>query len=65
MIDVEAVRKIRIHRKLTVSELAVRMGSHRPDVSAWVNGRQPMKLDTAIRLADALDCKVDDLIVHN
>lgn len=62
MLDVEVVRNKLEEQGMSISELARRMESHRPDVSAWVNGRQEPSLKTATKLATALGCKVDDLL---
>lgn len=62
MLDVEVVRSKLAEQNLSISELARKMDSHRPDVSAWVNGRQEPTLKTAAKLAAALGCTVDDLL---
>lgn len=62
MLKVEAVRSIMRERNVSVSELARRMGRHRPDVSAYVNGRRQPKTTSAKAMAAALGCSLDDLI---
>lgn len=64
MINEDEVRRLIRARGTNVSALARSMNTHRPDVSAWINGRKEPSLSSAVRLAKALDCKVDDLLVH-
>ena len=62
MINREVARSKMRDQKLSISELARRMNRHRPDVSAWVNGKRSPQLDTAKELANHLKCKIDDLV---
>ncbi len=64
VIDGQEVRRLMDERKTNVSALARTMRTHRPDVSAWINGRKDPSLTSAVRLAKALNCKVDDLLVR-
>jgi len=61
MLNRTAVRRAMARKGVTVSGLARKIGSHRPDVSAWVNGRHTPTLRNAVRLAEALGCSLDDL----
>lgn len=63
MIDTKAVRRICRNQRLTLSEVAAKMGAHRPDVSAWANGRITPSLGNAARMAKALGCPLDDIVV--
>ena len=62
MLKVNVVQSIMKERNVSVSELARRMGRHRPDVSAYVNGRRQPKTESAKAMAIALDVSLDDLI---
>ena len=49
-------------QSLSISKLAVMVGSDRALVSSWENGRRETTMDSVIRMADVFDCSVDDLV---
>ena len=57
-----AIRKMREARGLTLTEFATAMGVTPGAVSHWENGRRKPDIDDLVRIAQLLNCKVDDLI---
>lgn len=47
---------------LTQTQLAEAIKSTQKDISRWENGVRTPKADALKKIADALDCKIDDLI---
>jgi len=45
-------------------DLAEKLGVTKQTMSAWVNGRANPTLEMAFRIANLLDCKVDDLYTY-
>ena len=68
MFNPAAMNRIRKERKdstgqpLSISKLAIGVGSDRALVSSWENGRREPTLDSVIKMADVLNCSVDDLV---
>jgi transcriptional regulator with XRE-family HTH domain len=58
----ERLRELRIARNLTQDELAERCGSNRPFISNLERGVKVPSLTMVLRLAEALDCRVYDLV---
>jgi transcriptional regulator with XRE-family HTH domain len=58
----ERLRELRLERNLTQTELAARCGSNRPFISNLERGVKVPSLTMVLRLADALDCNVCDLV---
>lgn len=59
------LRRIRLARRLTQSDLAARLGqSSNSQVSKWERSRCGPRLSSLARLAEALDCRIDDLLPH-
>jgi transcriptional regulator with XRE-family HTH domain len=56
------LREVRLKRGLSQQELAERVGIPQPHVSAMESGVKFPNLLTVLRLADALGCKVTELI---
>ena len=50
----EAIRKTRNDKGMTQKELAERAGTTEVSVCRWENGNRTMRIDTFIRIADAL-----------
>jgi DNA-binding XRE family transcriptional regulator len=44
-------------------ELSDKLGVTKQTMSLWVNGKSMPTLETAFKIANLLDCKVDDLYV--
>lgn len=58
----ERLRGLRVERKLTQTELAQRCGSNRPFISNLERGVKVPSLTMVLRLAEALECRVYDLV---
>lgn len=58
----KGLRKIRKLRMITQAELATMIGITQAMVSHYETGRRVPDLETAAKIANALGCKVDDLI---
>jgi transcriptional regulator with XRE-family HTH domain len=56
------LRKLRTDRGLTQGQLAERCGTSVPAISNLEAGNNSPTLGTLVRLADALECKVSDLV---
>lgn len=52
----------RAEKKMTQSQLAEKAGCSQRDVSRWENGRVTPSAASLKKLAEALECKVDDII---
>jgi transcriptional regulator with XRE-family HTH domain len=58
----QRLRELRIARNLTQGELADRCGSNRPFISNLERGVKVPSLTMVLRLSNALDCSVYDLV---
>ena len=58
----ERLRELRIARKLTQEELAARCESNRPFISNLERGVMIPSLTMVLRLAEALECRVYELV---
>lgn len=56
------LRELRVERKLTQTQLAQRCGSNRPFISNLERGVKVPSLTMVLRLAEALECRVYDLV---
>ena len=56
------LREIRKHRGITQVQLAEIIGVEQSTISQWETGRAQPSLKIAVKIANALGCKVDDLI---
>jgi DNA-binding XRE family transcriptional regulator len=45
-------------------DLSEKLGVTKQTMNAWVNGRSMPTLETAFKIANVLECKVDDLYVY-
>ena len=59
------VREIRTQKKLSQSELAVKASLSLPDISAIELGKKAMKIETLVRVAEALEVSTDYLLRPN
>lgn len=57
-----AIKEIRKRLNMSQADLAEKLGTSVPTVSRYENGERSPDLETAVRIAKALGCKVDDLI---
>lgn len=58
----QRLHELRTARNLTQDELAERCGSNRPFISNLERGVKVPSLTMVLRLAEALDCRVYDLV---
>lgn len=58
----KGLKRIRKFRQITQEELATMVGITQAMVSHYETGRRVPDLETAAKIANALGCKVDDLI---
>jgi transcriptional regulator with XRE-family HTH domain len=58
----EHLRELRVARNLTQTELAERCGSNRQFIGDLERGMKVPSLTTVLRLAEALECRVYDLV---
>lgn len=56
------LKSLRKARKLTQDQLAVAAGVSRPAIANMEDHRTGCKISTAIRIADALGCTLDELV---
>lgn len=56
------IRKYRERAKLTQEELAKKIGSSSANISNYECGKREANYETLLKLSEALDCSVDDLI---
>ena len=57
------IRKYRKERKLKQSELSLLIGVTRTAVTKWESGEVNPRTDRLLKIADALRCSVDDLVI--
>ena len=56
------IREMRKKRNMTQCDLAQLVDTTQAAISRYENGENSLTLETAARIANALGCKVDDLI---
>lgn len=56
------IQTIRLNKKLSRNELAKKIGVSQQFIQQMETGQKCPSLDTALRLATALGCKLDDLV---
>lgn len=56
------IREVRLHANLTQEALANLMGIDRPSIVEIEQGQRNMTIDTLIRIADALNVPLADLV---
>ena len=57
------IQKYRKERKLKQSELALLIGVTRTTVTKWESGEANPRTDRLLKIANALRCSVDDLLI--
>ena len=57
-----AIRRLREAQGFSQLEFAMALGVTPGAVSHWENGRRKPDIDDLVRIAQLLNCKVDDLI---
>jgi transcriptional regulator with XRE-family HTH domain len=56
------IKVMRIKRGLTQKQLADRLGVKQQNVSDWERGERSPSVKNLKKLADVLNCRIDDLI---
>lgn len=56
------IARMRLAKGLTQNQLAEAVGCLRGDISRWERGSRRPNTGSAIKLARALDCKIEDLL---
>lgn len=57
-----AIRRLREEKGISQLEFAIAMGVTQGAVSHWETGRRKPDIDDLVRMAELLNCKLDDLI---
>ena len=57
-----AIARIRMARGLTQGQLAEMVGCYAKDISRWENGMHAPGTKALMKLANALNCTIDELI---
>lgn len=55
------ITRLRLAKGLTQSQLAEAVGCYAKDICRWERGEHRPSAESAIKLARALDCKIEDL----
>lgn len=55
------ITSLRLAKGMTQQQLAEAVGCLRGDISRWERGERRPSIGSAIKLARALDCKIEDL----
>ena len=55
------ITRLRLAKGWTQSRLAEEVGCLRGDISRWERGERRPSIGSAIKLANALNCKIEDL----
>ena len=56
------ITRLRLAKGWTQARLAEEVGCLRGDISRWERGSRRPNIGSAIKLARALDCKIEDLL---
>lgn len=56
------IRELRKERKITLKNLAEKLGVTAQCINNYENGQRGLELETAAKIAAALNCTVDELI---
>ena len=56
------ITSLRLAKEMTQQQLAEAVGCLRGDISRWERGSRRPNTGSAIKLARALDCKIEDLL---
>lgn len=56
------IKEMRTKRGLTQKQLADRLGVKQQNISDWERGERSPSVKNLKKLADALNCRIDDLI---
>lgn len=56
------LKKLRMSKNLTQKDLAKKLKVERTTVTMWENGHSTPNLQTLKKIAQILDCTIDDLI---
>ena len=56
------ISRLRIERCLTQAQLAEQIGVHKNRICDWEKGKFMPRGENLMKLAEALDCSIDDLL---
>lgn len=56
------LKNLRMSKKLTQKQLAERLGVERTTVSMWETGNSSPSLEILKKIAQVLDCSIDNLV---
>ena len=59
------IREIRLSRGMSQGDLACRVGTTQAAISRYENGDRSIDLMLAAKIAEVLECKVDDFLKDN
>ena len=59
------IKEIRLSKKMTLQQVADKMGTSRMNISKIESGRQSPNVSTLEKIARALDCTVEVIITPN
>lgn len=59
------IKKVRESKNMTQTELAYKLGISRTTISMWETGDSLPRADKLIKLAEILNCTVDELLKNN
>ena len=60
---ISPIKLARQRAEMTQEELATKIGTTQKDISRWENGERNPKIDKLKKIAEALDCIIDDLVI--
>lgn len=59
------IKTIRLSKNLTQKQLATKLNVKRTTVTMWENGKSMPNVNMLKKIANALDCTIDDLVKEN
>lgn len=63
VLDVKAIKHAMVEKGFNQTDLAREVGVHQSRISLWLKGTNNPDLPSAKSLADALEVKIDDLLL--
>lgn len=64
MLNEKHIRKLMLSQGITSRQLAMRVGVSEAMISYALRGERNIRLKTAIMIADALKCRLDDIVIR-
>lgn len=59
-----SIQNLRLAKNYTQEQLAKILGVERSTIAKWETGQSMPRTELLIRVADTLDCSIDDLLRH-